>query len=222
MKKTLILSTVVSTALAGSTFAQGIIDFVASTANGKISYSLDGTTVAGPAPTGNPSLIPLPGGGTGALTVAFYTAPNGTVLTLAGGDPNFTTAWTEAAITVGKVTPQAGLVPSTPVTTSANSGGAGANVELEVVGWTGTATSFAGAVASGGDIAFTGSALSGGSLGWSQATGNPDSTPAGSAVPIVTGSGGYAGLVLAPVPEPTTIALGGLGAAALLMFRRRK
>jgi hypothetical protein len=37
----------------------------------------------------------------------------------------------------------------------------------------------------------------------------------------VTG-GGPGDLLLTPVPEPTTIALGGLGAAALLLFRRRK
>lgn len=42
-----------------------------------------------------------------------------------------------------------------------------------------------------------------------------------------TGGNWYTGgtpgdLMLAPVPEPTTIALGGLGAAALLLFRRRK
>lgn len=33
---------------------------------------------------------------------------------------------------------------------------------------------------------------------------------------------GLAGFNLVPVPEPTTLALGGLGAAALLLFRRRK
>jgi len=222
MKKTLILATIVSTALAGSAIAQGTFGFVASSTTGKISYSLDGSTIAASAPTGNPSQIPLPGGGTGALTVAFYTAPNGTVLTLAGGDPNFTTAWTEAALVIHQITPQAGLISTTTVTASANSGAAGGNVELEVVGWTGTATSFAAAIASGGDIGFSGSALSGGSLGWSQATGNATITPATTPGSLATGAGGYAGLVLAPVPEPTTIALGGLGAAALLMFRRRK
>lgn len=37
------------------------------------------------------------------------------------------------------------------------------------------------------------------------------------------GAGGWNGnLVLTTVPEPSTIALGGLGAAALLLFRRRK
>jgi hypothetical protein len=35
-------------------------------------------------------------------------------------------------------------------------------------------------------------------------------------------SAAWTGLVLTPTPEPATIALGGLGAAALLLFRRRK
>jgi hypothetical protein len=37
-----------------------------------------------------------------------------------------------------------------------------------------------------------------------------------------TAPGNIGGFQLNPVPEPTTLALGGLGAAALLLFRRRK
>jgi hypothetical protein len=37
-----------------------------------------------------------------------------------------------------------------------------------------------------------------------------------------TGAGQIGGFVLTPVPEPSTIALAGLGAASLLLFRRRK
>jgi len=56
--------------------------------------------------------------------------------------------------------------------------------------------------------------------------GNPNATPIpGTPDPISGGTpaGGWNGnMVLVPIPEPTTIALGGLGAAALLLFRRRK
>jgi hypothetical protein len=36
------------------------------------------------------------------------------------------------------------------------------------------------------------------------------------------GAGQISGFTITSVPEPSTIALGGLGAAALLLFRRRK
>lgn len=53
------------------------------------------------------------------------------------------------------------------------------------------------------------------------ATGNPLTTPAGSPAALTT-DGGFTGLNLTAVPEPTSMALAGLGAASLLIFRRRK
>jgi hypothetical protein len=47
----------------------------------------------------------------------------------------------------------------------------------------------------------------------------------GTPAPFIWGIGsgsGISSLVLTPVPEPTTIAIGGLGAAALMFLRRRK
>lgn len=53
-------------------------------------------------------------------------------------------------------------------------------------------------------------------------TGDPTTTPAGTAATI-TGAGLWnASLNLTSVPEPTSMALAGLGAASLLIFRRRK
>lgn len=64
------------------------------------------------------------------------------------------------------------------------------------------------------------SAIGRGSPGGTDALGNP--VPAlvsfGAAPGITTGFG----LPMLPVPEPTSMALAGLGAAALLIFRRRK
>jgi hypothetical protein len=53
-------------------------------------------------------------------------------------------------------------------------------------------------------------------------TGDPTTTPAGTAATI-TGAGLWnSTLNLTAVPEPTSMALAGLGAASLLIFRRRK
>jgi hypothetical protein len=78
---------------------------------------------------------------------------------------------------------------------------------FEVAGWTGNAASYAQAT---GDAGFT--TVFGGNTGGS---GSPPAPP-------VNLTGWSGNLNLTPVPEPTTIALGGLGAAALLLFRRRK
>lgn len=50
------------------------------------------------------------------------------------------------------------------------------------------------------------------------ATGTPTSPAQG----IDIGTGSFSGNLILTAPEPTTLALGGLGAAALLLFRRRK
>jgi hypothetical protein len=59
-----------------------------------------------------------------------------------------------------------------------------------------------------------------GSLGWSQDNVQAPAAP----VQINTGPGGFNGIVLQPyaIPEPSVFALAGLGAAALLISRRRK
>lgn len=77
-------------------------------------------------------------------------------------------------------------------------------------------TTYEAAVASGNPLAYAGkSAL------WSQDTANPadtfDITPA-----MTVGASGFNGLVLTPVPEPTTVAFGLLGLGALALVRRRK
>ena len=54
---------------------------------------------------------------------------------------------------------------------------------------------------------------------FSVTTANPNSNPPGTPSPLV---GLTAFSLAAPVPEPSTFALAGLGAAALMIFRRRK
>lgn len=90
---------------------------------------------------------------------------------------------------------------------------AGGSYALIVRGWTGSALTWATfdqqVEAFGYSSIFT--------LG---ATGNPLTTPAGTPVALST----FTGLTLtySPAPEPTSMALAGLGAATMLIFRRRK
>jgi len=92
----------------------------------------------------------------------------------------------------------------------------GANAWLEIVAWNGGAASFLTAI-SGGTATFIGNSAS-----WSNVSGAPNGAPPTNPQLLVLGPSGFNGLVLEPVPEPSTIALGGLGAAALLALRRRK
>jgi len=79
------------------------------------------------------------------------------------------------------------------------------------------------------DFLFVASVTVNGTLFTSTTTGEAAVTPTSAAsvatgtLPIdIWGGSGIQSLVLTSVPEPTTLALGGLGAAALLYFRRRK
>jgi len=85
---------------------------------------------------------------------------------------------------------------------------------FEVQGWQGSFTTYAGAIAGGGATEHVGQ-----SAEFLNGTGNPNPP----ATPPVNTTGWDGNLILVlPTPEPGTLALGGLGAAALLYFRRRK
>lgn len=210
MKKILV-TTLVASALVTSAFAQGAVTMNASGTKNPIQYSLDGTTLV-KAPIGSPSVIP----GHGNLNVALYSAPVGTSISLVGGVPDLT-GWTkQASPLLQTITAAAGTITSVGVILG--SGTAGQPVELTVVGWTGSATDFATAAKDATAlIGWTGSALSTGGLHWTQDTGT-DLLPAA----LLKSATAYNGLALAPIPEPSMFALAGLGAAALLIFRRRK
>lgn len=213
MKKNLLIATLLCAFTVGS-YGQGLIPF--SAGSGKIKYTTDGSTLIS-VPAGNPAQV----GTFGNINLAFYAAANNTVLGLSSGAPNLSSWLIQTSSLLQQVGPPPGGALGTTATADGSLGAAGTTLEVELVAWTGTYTSFSSALTAAQNgqalIGWSGSTLSTGALGWSQPTGTSQSPAI-----LVTGSGGFNGIVLAPVPEPTTLALGGLGAAALLLFRRRK
>lgn len=220
MKRTVIITTA-TTVLAMHLSAQGQFDFQARTFTGLIQYSTDDHTVA---------LYPLNPGlpEWGNAHVGFYTAPNGTVLTLGpNGIPDFT-GWTANTLVMNVAT---GIGKTAAATVTVLNAANDVNVELEVVGWTGTATSWAQAVGSAGPttlLAWSGKVFPGsgnalGAFGWSQPTFDPNDALPNVPAALVTGAAGFNGLVFA-VPEPSAVALIGLGISTtiVMLSSRRK
>jgi hypothetical protein len=153
--------------------------------------------------------------------VGFFAAANGTALTLSGGLPNFTSAWTPVATVAGVGTLGSGTAVVGDITLPSALGTPGTPVEFEVVAWTGTDTTWAAALADDASdlLGFSGETFDAsqeGGLGWSQATssGSPPSV-------VSSGPAAYNGIVLTShaAPEPSTIVLGGSGAVILLLSR---
>lgn len=197
MKK--VLTTISMVAVAASCFAQGTVGFAnnASTLVRKWTSPTDMTLVSAPITT---------------TRVEFMWAADGTTEpgmfeTVAGVNPlalspvpgRFSTA---TAITVPGIA-------------------AGGIISAVVRGWTGGFADYASAYAAG---LVDPNIMVGTSAIFRVDTGDPTAVPAGTPGNIVTSiSGqGFAGLTLMTIPEPSTFALAGLGAAAMLIFRRRK
>jgi len=195
MKKILLTAMGVA-CLTVSGYSQGLVQFAnfSGTAGGKV-YSGSTNTLA-----------------TGSTTLELFYGPAGDTLAEL------------LALNTGKIfTYNISTTPSISgeffygtVTTGQPAGGGSAdatlNVELAIAGWTGGAANYQAAVAAGGPIGIT------------AAFGNPTGgggSPPSTAATLVDWTGANS-LVITSSPEPTTLALGGLGAAALLMFRRRK
>lgn len=90
--------------------------------------------------------------------------------------------------------------------------GATANGFFQIEAWTGSATSYANFLANAGANFGAQSAV------FQNPLGNPNASPPGTPAELT----GMPAINMITVPEPSSFALAGLGAAALLIFRRRK
>jgi len=202
MKKYLSILAVV--AVAASAFAQGTINFAN---NGTTLVMVDpgagGTPFAAPV-GGYVQLLWAPAGtaGAGGTTVpdiaSWFAANQGwAAVSAANGG-------------VDTIGPVAGRFTGNTVTVPTAT--PGAPIEAIVAGWQGAATDVSQAANIGLSTRFA------------VDTGNPLATPTAEFAASITGAGQFTGMTIPGgpiIPEPSTLALAGLGVAALLVLRRR-
>jgi hypothetical protein len=191
MKK--ILSVLAVLAVASAAFAQGTINF-GNNASTAVMYTDAVTTT--------PTAVPANGGFVGLIYANAGTAgtfTGGSLATWLTANPGWALLdYTKAINLAGRFTSATVTLPT------ANP------VDMIVIGWKGTATSFDAALAAGDP---TGASV--------KFTIDPEAIGSTTPSPSIV-TAGFAGMTLTSVPEPSTFALAGLGAAALLIFRRRK
>ena len=154
------------------------------------------------------TLVP-PGGG----FVQLFWAATGTsyvpwTASLSAGDWYTANSGWSLGPVVGFTLPEHGKFDGGEITLSPLT--AGGNIDYVVIGWTGNSASFDAALATTGYANVSSKFTSG--------TGNPTTAPPGLPVQLADS---FAGMVLIPTPEPSSLALAGLGAATLLALRRR-
>jgi len=216
MKKLLLTACVV--ACAGSVFAQGTVYFITGLTGTYVTHIYNNPAVTaqvrGMGSADNPA---------GATDWSGYTSIAGSgysaaLMSIPSGDPTLNPVWASATTTFRTGTTAGRVAPIT--VTLGNVAADAASAALTVFAWdnkAGTITDptaawaawAAGTIAGGTSAKITLSAIGGGTTGLN--------TP-----PNLYASGELTSFNIYIVPEPTTMALAGLGAAALLIFRRRK
>jgi len=209
MKLNALLVGLATAGIAASTYGQGLVNFV----NGVTSVIQINTTPG----TGNVTLASASSTVYGTRIQLYYSTNAAAPSASSSANGFGLTGWT-AVGSLGTAISSIGHVSVGSVTIP-NS--VGVNIWLEAIGWSGasaqavtTYTTLAAALAD--------STVEVGSSGvWQQLTGNPNSTPPGTPVSTASFMNALGNIKLDSVPEPTTLALAGLGSAALLMFRRK-
>lgn len=212
MKK--LLGITAACALTVSAFAQGTVGFQnltglvkqwTSTADSTLMSATKGNAMVDLISAAVGVALPNP---LGTLSASgFALGPNKTLASFLAANPG----WHSEA--VGGVNSANGIFNNGTVSLTGIAGGASA--QYLILGWTGTAATL--------DLAITGGAFIGESAIFTTTTGDPNTTPPGTPINL---KATFTGLTLAPtgtapIPEPASFALLGLGAAAMLIFRRR-
>jgi len=185
--------------LAVSSFAQGQINIL----NGTSSLIQVKDTTTGGVAVNAPSSVY-------GTRIQFYYSTAGTAPAAIGAAFD-TTGWT-AIGNLGSAIASNGRFSIGATTTSVNN----AAIWLEAVAWTGSYATLATAAQNSATTDFGFSGV------FSVVTSDSTTSPAGTPTKTDAALNLLGNIVLQPVPEPTTIALAGLGAASLLLFRRRK
>lgn len=208
-------------AMAVTSFAQGEFQFQNNTAQNPVTY---GATTAGLGFTPGTRVFGAAAGtwdygvfvGASSATSFSQLTLFDTTLSLASANSSSGLA----GLISGGAAGITGSTSGNPITGNGNAGSpitlvAGTTYVVEVVAWThADGNTLAAVLASADPAAMAGSS----GLGSVTAT----TTPTPIAQLFGTSAGQLGGFSVNTIPEPTTIALGGLGAAALMFFRRRK
>jgi len=219
MKKQILTASMVAL-VAASSFGQGQFLFKTTTTKNPVYASTDGTQ-ANLATITSPTL-----GAFGPVSFELLMAPAGTAA-LTSITPGVTPAGWDAVALGAYTVGQPGVINTVTVTVGAGDGGAASTFSLAIVAFTGTYQNptlfgYSGEVFPNAAAGLTAPATANGLVSWQQAIASASGTPPGVAQALSVGTAGLGSIVLVPVPEPSTIALGGLCAAGLLAFRRRK
>jgi len=221
MKKQVILTTIAAGALSAGAYGQGLINVNNSVANspGITTQGLNATSTSS-ATTYFSGTISLEVFALASATQGELNAINAYANTANGGNLALALAQTDGFLEVSTISVGSSTIGAVSGTISSGSFDftSNANVGLANVTTSSVESLLLYAVVTGGAYAGdSGVVAFNNSVG-----GSPFASPPGTAASLTGWGTLNQNLVLSPVPEPTTMALAGLGSLSLFLFRRKK